>query len=125
MRVIAKARLVKFWEKHSQAEAPLTNWYNHVSNKSTIWGSFTDVRRDYRSADKIGECYVFDIGGNNFRLVAKIIRECVYVLRIMTHREYDEQKWVTECKCMEKLRKDQKTATQKRKKPVKKVKRKK
>ena len=28
---------------------------------------------DDRSADKVGDCYVFDIGGNNFRLIAKII----------------------------------------------------
>ena len=106
MRVISKARLVEFWQGHASAKAPLMNWHNHVSNKTTIWKSFGDVRKDYSSADKVGDCYVFDIGGNNYRLIAKIIRECVYVLKIMTHTEYDRQKWIAECNCLEVLRKN-------------------
>lgn len=106
MRVISRARLVEFWQGHANARAPLTNWYNHVSKKTTTWTSFADVRRNYSSADKVGDCYVFDIGGNNFRLIAKIIRECVYVLKIMTHAEYDGQAWIVECKCLEELKKD-------------------
>lgn len=106
MRVISKARLVEFWQEHANAKASLTSWYNHVSNKTTVWKSFADVRDDYSSADKVGDCYVFNIGGNNFRLIAKIIRECIYIRKIMTHAEYDEQKWVTECNCLEQLRKD-------------------
>lgn len=114
MRVISKARLVEFWQEHANAKTPLTNWYNHVSNKTTVWTSFADVRKDYSSADKVGDCYVFDIGGNNFRLIAKIIRECVYIRKIMTHAEYDDQKWVAECKCQEELKKaKRKKATKK------------
>lgn len=64
------------------------------------------VRKDYSSVDRVGDCYVFDIGGNNFRLIAKILRECVYIRRIMTHAVYDEQKWVTECNCLEELKRD-------------------
>lgn len=77
-----------------------------TGNKTTIWESFTDVRKDYSSADKIGDCYVFDVGGNNFRLIAKIIRERVYIRKIMTHAQYDDQKWIAECKCLEELQKD-------------------
>ena len=121
MRIISKARLVEFWQGHAAARTPLMNWYNHVSNKTTIWTSFGGVRKEYSSVDKVGDCYVFDIGGNNFRLIAKIIRECVYVLKIMTHAEYDRQKWIAECNCLEALKKDKskeskeatKTATRK------------
>ena len=121
MRVISKARLVGFWQGHANAKKPLTNWYNHVSQKTTIWTSFADVRKDYSSADKAGDCYVFDIGGNNFRLVVKIIRQCVYIRKIMTHAEYDDQKWIIECKCHEELKKNRrKVAKKARKKPTKK-----
>lgn len=113
MRVISKARLVEFWQEHANAKTPLTNWYNHVSNKTTVWTSFADMRKDYSSADKVGDCYVFDIGGNNFRLIAKILRECVYIRKIMTHAAYDEQKWVTECNCLEELKKDKRKAAKK------------
>lgn len=38
---------------------------------------------------------VFDIGGNKYRLVTAIHynRQLIYVLRIMTHAEYDKEKW--------------------------------
>ena len=40
---------------------------------------------------------VFDIGGSKFRLVAFVsyAKAKVYVLRVMTHKEYDKrnQKW--------------------------------
>ena len=113
MRVISKARLVEFWQVHANAKTPLTNWYNHVSNKTTTWTSFADVRKDYGTADRVGDCYVFDIGGNNFRLVAKIIRERVYIRKIMTHAEYDEQTWIVECKCFEELKKDKRKVAKK------------
>ncbi|PHS04747.1 MAG: addiction module toxin RelE [Blastopirellula sp.] len=106
MRVISKARLIEFWARHSKAEAPLTHWHNHVKSKSTEWKSYQDVKKDFDSVDKVDDCYVFDIGGNNFRLIAKIVRECVYVLKIMTHKEYDRQKWIVECRCLIKLKKD-------------------
>jgi mRNA interferase HigB len=111
MRIISKARLVEFWQAHANAKTPLTNWHNHVSNKKTIWTSLADVRNDFSSADKVGDCYIFDIGGNNFRLIAKIIRECVYVRKIMTHAEYDDQKWIAECRCLEALKRDSRKKT--------------
>jgi mRNA interferase HigB len=38
---------------------------------------------------------VFNIGGNAYRLVAAIHynKQVVYVLRIMTHAEYDRGEW--------------------------------
>ena len=126
MRVISKARLVDFWQGHASAKTPLTNWHNHVSKKTTIWTSFADVRKDYSSADRVGNCYIFDIGGNNFRLIVKIIRECVYVRKIMTHAEYNDQKWIAECKCLEELKKDRrKTVKKASKRPTRKTARKK
>ncbi|MDB4391811.1 type II toxin-antitoxin system HigB family toxin [bacterium] len=126
MRVISKTRLVEYWQGHAGAKTPLTNWYNHVSKKTTVWASFADVRQDYSSADKVGDCYVFDIGGNNFRLIVKIVRECVYIRKIMTHAEYNDQKWITECKCHEGLKKDlPKSLKKASRKSAKKAKRKK
>lgn len=43
--------------------------------------------------DYVGkDMYVFNIGGNNYRLVAGIHfnTQLVYVRAILTHREYDE-----------------------------------
>lgn len=41
---------------------------------------------------------IFDIGGNNYRLIAAIHYNTgkVFVLRILTHKEYDSEKWKRE-----------------------------
>lgn len=47
----------------------------------------------FTACDSIGnDRYVFNIGGNNFRLVAAIHFkiQCLYVRAVLTHAEYDE-----------------------------------
>ena len=105
MRVISKARLKQFWETpgHQDAEGPLRAWYTHVSNKSVTWHSWGDVKGDFASASLVGNCVVFNIGGNKYRLVARIIyaSQKVFVLKVMTHAQYDEDRWKAECGCYE------------------------
>jgi len=52
-------------------------------------------------AAHIGNCVFFDVGGNKFRLIAKIAfrRQIVYVGFILTHKEYDKEAWKNDCKC--------------------------
>ena len=105
MRVISKARLKQFWETpgHQDAEGPLGAWYTHVSNKSVTWHSWGDVKGDFASVSLVGNCVVFNIGGNKYRLVARIIyaSQKVFVLKVMTHTQYDEDRWKAECGCYE------------------------
>lgn len=46
---------------------------------------------------------VFNIGGNKYRLVTRILypSQKVFILKVMTHKEYDENKWKDECGCFE------------------------
>jgi mRNA interferase HigB len=39
----------------------------------------------------VGRFFVFDIGGNKFRLIAAIHfnRQILYIRHVLTHREYD------------------------------------
>ena len=101
MRVISKARLRRFWEKarYRDAEGPLRAWYSVVSRAT--WKNWGDVRAVYASADLIGDCVVFNIAGNKYRLIARIRYRShkVYVLKVMTHREYDKGTWTDECGC--------------------------
>lgn len=54
-----------------------------------------DVRKDFPHADLVGGLTVFNIGGNDFRLVVDIwyAGQVVYVKSVMTHAEYDKGKW--------------------------------
>jgi mRNA interferase HigB len=43
----------------------------------------------------VGNLTVFNVGGNKVRLISAIHynRRKVYVRAVLTHREYDEQRW--------------------------------
>ena len=105
MRVISKARLKSFWETpgHGDSEGPLRAWYTHVNNRTVAWQSWGDVKTDFGSASVVGSCVVFNIGGNKYRLVTRILYQSqkVFVLKGMTHEEYDEDKWKNECGCFQ------------------------
>ena len=49
----------------------------------------------YPSADQVGRRTVFNISGNQFRLVARINYriKAVFVLHILTHEAYDKGEW--------------------------------
>jgi len=103
MRVISKARLKQFREipGHESAEGVLRAWYRRVNSKSVSWQSWADVKHDYGTASLVGNCIVFNIGGNKFRLIARVLypSQKVFVLKVMTHAEYDQNTWPDECGC--------------------------
>ncbi len=45
--------------------------------------------------DKVNNLFIFNIGGNKLRLIASIHfnRQKIYIRHILTHKEYDEEKW--------------------------------
>lgn len=105
MRVISIARLRAFWEDTNQqdAEGPLRAWYTHVSNRLVSWNSWGDVKADYGKASLVGNCVVFNIGGNKYRLVTRIMyaSQKIFILKVMTHAEYDGEKWKAQCGCFD------------------------
>jgi len=90
MRIISRRTLREFTVKHPQAEPPLEMWYRYVHNAD--WRTPADVKASFRSADILPDHrVVFNIGGNNYRLVVKIEYEpqIVYIRFVGTHVEYD------------------------------------
>lgn len=101
MRVIKRSTLLAFAKQDPDALAPLRHWYQAV--RAARWRSFADVRRTFITADVVRtnrghRVLVFDIAGNNHRLVAHVSyqKQKVYVLRVMTHREYNRNRWKDE-----------------------------
>ena len=93
MHIISKTALRKFWEKHPNAETALRYWYKITSQSQ--WCHFDDVRQTFPSADNVGQLTVFNIGGNNYRLITKInfLKQRVYIRAVLTHAEYDKDNW--------------------------------
>ena len=97
MRVISKRALREFWKKEPIAKQPLEDWYRSVVKAD--WETFADIRETYRHADVFRDCVIFDIGGNKFRLVAKVRyqRKKVFVRFVMSHFDYDKNIWKSDC----------------------------
>lgn len=99
MWIVSLKRLRVFWTLHSKAEIPLRGWFTQTSEAN--WRNFSDLRSTFPSADLVGNCIVFNIGGNNFRLIGRVFYRShkVYVLKVMTHVEYDRDDWPEQCGC--------------------------
>lgn len=97
MNVISKKTLEKFWRQHPDSEAPLRAWLSVC--KKAKWKSLDEVQEFYPHADAVGDCTVFNIGGNKYRIAVKIryLSQRIYITRVMTHREYDRKKWKDDC----------------------------
>ena len=90
MRVVGAGKLAEFSLKHADAAATLNVWLAEA--EAAEWRSPNDIRARYRSASFLaGNRVVFNIRGNNYRLVAKINYELGVALieLVGTHAEYD------------------------------------
>lgn len=96
MRIIARRTLREFVEKRaghkdqSALKAALDAWFDEV--RKAHWASAADVKGLYRTASVVtAERVVFNIKGNDYRLVAAIDYEksIVWIKWIGSHADYD------------------------------------
>jgi len=89
VHVISQKALREFGRKHADAATPLRAWH-----KLTRHGSFqnlAELKRTFASVDLVPvkgrDFYVFDIGGNKYRLIAAIHfnSQRLLVRHILTH----------------------------------------
>jgi mRNA interferase HigB len=91
MVIISKTILKEFIREHPDAENAIQYWYEVTSNSD--WRQFSEVKKSFNSADAVGnDRYVFDIKGNQYRLVALILFSIrtVFILFVGTHQSYDK-----------------------------------
>lgn len=91
MRIIARSTLIEYYTRNPDSRTALEEWFQKT--KQSKWTCFADVRRTFGSADSVGnQRYVFNVRGNNYRLVAvvKFTIQTVYIRFVGTHPEYDK-----------------------------------
>lgn len=93
MKLISNKALREFADRHAGAAQPLQDFRRNVERGS--FTNFAELRAVFPSADKVGERYVFNIGGNKYRLLAWIQfgKGRLFVKSVLTHGEYDKGKW--------------------------------
>ena len=93
MRIISKSTLVEYYIKVPKAKTALEEWYEKT--KKSEWTCFADMKKTFNSVDSVGnQRYVFNIKGNDYRLVVLIqfTPKTVYIRFVGTQKEYDEIK---------------------------------
>jgi mRNA interferase HigB len=92
MRVTSNKALTVFSAIHPAADEPLQAWRKIIESRPFV--SFADIKTAFNATDKVGYFYVFDIGGNKYRIVAAIHFDYqkLYVRHVLTHKEYDKWK---------------------------------
>ena len=91
MRIVSFKRIKAFSSQHLDAEIPLCKWY--YTTESSLWNNLHDIKKTFSTVDYVGnDRFVFNIKGNDYRLVAIIIfaSKKVYIRFIGTHQEYNK-----------------------------------
>ena len=91
MRIIARSKIIDYYTDNPDAEVALEEWYHKT--KRAEWTCFADMKKTFNSVDNVGnQHYVFNIRGNNYRLVVviKFTRKTVLIRFIGTHADYDK-----------------------------------
>jgi mRNA interferase HigB len=98
VRLIKRTTLREYARRFPKADTPLQNWAQLTL--SAAWKHLMDTRKTFPHADQVkaksGKTVtVFNISGNDFRLITAIHYDHrkVFVLDFLTHAEYDKQTW--------------------------------
>lgn len=93
MHIITHRRIMVAQLAHPQCASALGMWYR--LSKKADWRNFSEVRALFPSTDKVGDIFVFDIGGNKLRLIAAIHFNTgrLFIRTVLTHKEYDQGGW--------------------------------
>lgn len=87
MRIIARNRIIEYYRIHPDAQTALEDWFQKVRKAECT--CFADMKQTFGSVGN--QHYVFNIKGNNHRLIAvvKFTIKLVFIRFIGTHGEYD------------------------------------
>jgi mRNA interferase HigB len=90
IRIFAKSTLKLFWASYPDSEQYLKTWYDTAMHAD--WKTPNDVKQTYTNASILqNERIVFNIKGNNYRLVVKFNykKQWAFIRFIGTHDEYN------------------------------------
>ena len=91
MTLTGTDKIEAFSATYSDAKKALERWKGLI--RIGRFKNVLDLRKTFGPVDPVGDYTVFNIRGNNYRLIAIVdyeVQVCV-VHRVMTHKDYD--KW--------------------------------
>lgn len=93
MHVISYRKIREFAQKHTAVQTVLDSWYK-IASKAR-WQNLIEVQSVFPSAEAVGNFTVFNIKGNQYRLIVSIDyrHQLIYIKNILTHSDYDKNQW--------------------------------
>lgn len=89
--IITRKNLLEYCQKYPAAATALQEWYHELIQSD--FKNFNELKRVYGNASLVGDDrVVFNIMGNKYRLVVRIVFEfkAIQVKWFGTHAEYDK-----------------------------------
>ncbi len=93
MHLISIRNLRRDTAQFADVKKQIDEWYATV--KKADWQNLEDIRRIYRDAEAVGNFTVFNIKGNNYRLIVGVDYEnqVIYYKYFLTHSQYNKENW--------------------------------
>jgi mRNA interferase HigB len=95
VHLIKKQTIEDYAAKNAGSRLPLAEWLTKL--KFADWEIVADIKKTFGAADILGkgsDRVVFDIGGNNYRIIGKYVfgdrQVHLFICWIGTHAEYDK-----------------------------------
>jgi mRNA interferase HigB len=87
---ITNVHIIEHFKRvHANAGKPIKEWADKTT--AVTWKTPMDIKRIFASASFVKQFVIFNIGGNKYRLLTKVIyeKEIVRILKIGTHEDYN------------------------------------
>ena len=91
--------LLDFSDKYPNAKGSLERWW--AICKKNNFSSFFDLKKTFDTADMVGRCVIFNIGGGKFRLIVRVnfAGNRMWIKYILPHKQYERPNLREDSKC--------------------------
>ncbi len=93
MEVLGEKAIEEFTKKHERSRKPLARFLEIV--RAATWKHMPDVKATFPATDfdRAEQTYIFEIGGNKYRLLAAIDfdEQVISIEAVLTHQQYTKQ----------------------------------
>lgn len=97
MRIISRKALRTYWEKHPESEEVLNDWFRKAKRFEAK--NLPELRKTFPSADAVGDCVAFNVGGNNYRVIVHLDYDLqiIWIRAVLSHAGYNKEEWKADC----------------------------
>lgn len=94
LNVINKPNLVRLAQRYPATASHVEAWYRAA--RRAEWRELHEVRKEFPSADQVGNVLIFNVLGGSYRLIVRVswASQRVFVKALLTHKEYDRKEWM-------------------------------